>query len=365
MLGGLLDLLQPGLDVLFNHGDEPLPMDGPIGSLNPKQILVLESHMIGDSVLLAPLLASLRVRFPSASLDVLGNGWIKDVLQPLGIVDHFEVQRIPWSVYDHSLKNLYSLLQKALELRSRRYDLAIDPRGDARNAFLLWVIGAKRRLGFGCTGGVKFLTDIAESPRHDAHLLAAKYSVLAPLGIIGQPGAPRLVCSNQAEQSIQPFLSEISKFGNRTLLGFHPGASQVQRRLGVPQKVGILQGLASLGGNPILMGASSDRVELEMIASLSGLQSLSIFTGTLPQFMALLNHLSVMVGMDSGPAHLAAAMGTPTVVMVEAHKAGITTPMGPQVTEVIAPSSEGGILDLDVTSILMAVAAVFPTSRSR
>lgn len=356
-LGRLLDFVQPGLNILINRRDGTGLTETPLSSFNPRRILVIESHLIGDTVLLAPLLKSLRTRFPAASLDVLGNPWAQDILGPLDLADHFELQRIPWSLYDYSIRNLRSLLKKVLELRSRQYDLSIDPRGDARNAVLLWLIGATRRLGFGFTGGVKFLTDVADSPRSDAHLLDAKFSVLVPLGIHGMAEPPSLICTDEAKLAIRPFLSELRARGPMPLLGFHPGASQVQRKLDIGQNIRILQGLVALGGIPVLIGTISERKELESIATQACIQHVPIFTGTLPQFMALATHLTVMVGMDSGPTHLSSALGTPTVVLTEAHKVGITTPIGSHVRSV-APAPGKSLQDLEVAPVMEALEAL-------
>ena len=354
-VGKALDALFPILALLFNRWDEDPTTSS--GLTQPHRILLLESHLIGDTVLASSLLMALRARFPEAEIHVLGNPWAEDLLGGLGIADRFMAQKIPWALYDYSWGNLNELWAGLQALRLERYDLAIDPRGDARNAFLLWVIRARRRLGFACTGGRRFLTDVATSPPPRVALLDAKFAVLEPLGIPGPPLTPRLIPESSAMDKALQIMASLRTRHPGPWVGFHPGASQPQRKWSLGKQISLLHALAAAGFPVLLLGTAAERPELEEVARRSG-AGVQVFTAGLPEAMALLGQLDALIGMDSGPAHIAAALRTPLVVIVEPQKAGITTPRGVAGVEWVTPRSGAAVEAVATSDVIERLQAL-------
>ena len=323
-VGSALDAIYP-LVAGFERtwvGKEPTIKD-------PLRILLLESHLIGDTVLMTPLIHALKLRFPEAEIHLLGNPWARDILGPLGLITSFISQKIPWATHDYSYKNLKAFIGCLKRLRETPFDLAIEPRGDARNVVVLWATGAKRRLGLGWTGATKYLTEVAPSPPWDAHLLDAKFSVLRPLGISGEPLAPTLMVDPAMRKSLPEILRPLrQRAGDRPLVGFHPGGSQIERCLDKEQQMTLLRSLWDEGYFPVILGSPAEKKALSLMMQTYGGQG-AVFGEPLPMAMAFLQQVDGFLGMDSGPAHIAAALGTRTLVLVEPIKAGITTPRGP------------------------------------
>jgi ADP-heptose:LPS heptosyltransferase len=327
----------------------------PLLAVAPRKLLVLESHLIGDTVLLVPILQALKDKYPNAELHVLGNPWIKDVLDDLRLVDRFILQKIPWATYDYSASNLRRVVRTIKLLRAEHYDLAIDPRGDARNAVLLWTTNAKRRLGFGMTGASRYLTDIAPAPAEKAPLLEAKYKVLEPLGIYGPPNPPAITCPPSAYEAGRVYTQALRQRHGGRIVGFHAMGSQRQRQLSHTKQLEIGRALIKAGIVPILIGGPTDKLRLSAIRG-ELQEPATLLVEPLTRTMGVLANVDALIGVDSGPAHLAAALGTPTVVIVEAHKLGITTPRGR--VFLLPASSDKSFEDLAAAEVLHALAAL-------
>ena len=359
-LGGLLDAAYSAAST-FRASPRA---QGPLSKITPEKVLVVESHLIGDTVLLIPVLDALRRRFSSAKIHVLGNPWIRDVLAESHLADRLIVQKIPWATYDYSPSNLRSLWHTIKLLRNEHYDLAIDPRGDARNCVLLWTTNAARRLGFGLTGAVRYLTDIAPAPAEDAPWLEAKYKVLEPLGVYGPPRSPLIACAPEPYNLGKTFTEALKRAHGGPVVAIHATGSQAQRRIAPSKELELLHALLGVQVTPVLIGSPAEEARLSSLADrLEG--RVAIFTKSLPEALGLLANVDALIAIDSGPAHLAAALGTRTVVIVEQHKAGITTPRG-KVVLIPMPSSKlsSGIAAADALCALVKLGVLDAVNRT-
>src|SRR5882757_4754490 len=147
---------------------------------SPVGILVVEYWNLGDLSILVPFLRNLRGSFPSARISLLVNPALASFLEGQRLVDEFIPVRVPWARHFNRLKKYnpfsldwISLARSMLALRKRRFDWAFSGRMDVRDNFILWLSGARRRIGYGIGGGSQFLTDPAKpdvSRPHRAHI---------------------------------------------------------------------------------------------------------------------------------------------------------------------------------------------------
>ena len=130
------------------------------------------------------MLAALRRRWPRASIEVLASPWNYEVFAAAAEVDRIYVSQVNRFARGIRFPGAWiaATFWWGLWLRRRRIDLGIDVRGEFPLALMLWLSGARRRLGWNCGGGGFLLTDSAEFVPGRAEA-ASRFALLARLGI--------------------------------------------------------------------------------------------------------------------------------------------------------------------------------------
>jgi lipopolysaccharide heptosyltransferase II len=292
----------------------------------PRVILLVQLDHLGDALISTVMLPMLRRRWPHASIEVLASPANREVFYAMPEVDRVHVcrdnrfarhRRLP-------LAWLIALVGWGLFFRRRNVDLAIDPRGEFPLALLLWLTGAPRRLGWNCGGGRFLLTD---SPAYvpGRPEVASRLALLERLGIVPLPQEscfPRFRPSTKKgsipvlPESPQDCLEKNSDVPFcRPRIVVHVGAGTPAKRWPAAHWAVLVAQLRRRDAQLTLVGSSADRaVAEEIVAAAAGV---SDWTGRLDleQLAALLEQADLFIGADSGPAHLAAAVGTPVVAL--------------------------------------------------
>ena len=119
----------------------------------PRRILLIQLDHLGDAILTTAMLPPLRRRYPRATIEVLASPWNRDVFENAPEVDRVHISRTNRFARHGRLGWPLAAVWDGLWLRRRRYDLAIDVRGEFPLALILWLSGARYRLGWNCGGG--------------------------------------------------------------------------------------------------------------------------------------------------------------------------------------------------------------------
>src|SRR5262245_19590039 len=147
-----------------------------------KSLLLVQLDHLGDAVMSLGLIAALRQHFPAARLHVLTAPWNDELFASCGHVDHVHVMSITRFSRRGGLTWLAELFRWGRRLRRQGFDLAIDVRGEFPHAVLLWLSGARRRVGWACGGGGFLLTDRVPYVR-GRHEVLARVAIAEHLGI--------------------------------------------------------------------------------------------------------------------------------------------------------------------------------------
>jgi ADP-heptose:LPS heptosyltransferase len=326
--------------------------DAPAG--DPRTILVIQLDHLGDAVISTVLFPSLRTRYPDASIEVLAGPWNREVFEAIAEVDRVHVCRVNRFARGGWLGWIASTLWWGFRLRRRHVDLGIDVRGEFPHAAILWLSGARRRLGWDCGGGGFLLTRMPHFVR-DRPELESRLALLAELGIgLDQSdGLPRptfdapdearrrvarwlavpeptqqsgdgwLGSSEASPQHTRPARSPIptalfEPSPERPRIVLHVGAGMPAKRWPAEHWRALLARLCGrLGAEVVLVGGTDDRTIARAILGPRPRRQAVDGTGRLrvAELAALLEQADLFVGADSGPAHLAAAVGTPGVVL--------------------------------------------------
>lgn len=279
-----------------------------------KRILLIRLDQIGDIVLTLPALDTLRRSFPEAQIDFFLSPWALPLLEHHSGIDQIYVFENSYFGEGHSKKAAFREWARYVKLfLGNRYDLAIDFRGDIRNILLLFLAGVRRRIGYSQTGGGFLLTDlIPEDPTK--HQVERNLECVRPIGCRPEPFPPRLLISPDHKRAFQTKFQDLWSQAPRPWILIQMGSGYPSKRWPVHHFALLIEGLlGKKRGTVILMGQEGEAGL--PLASFNGRGHFYNLVGktTLSELCALLDAADLFIGNDSGPAHLAAALGKKVV----------------------------------------------------
>lgn len=290
-----------------------------------KSILVLEPWLIGDVVIATAALRALREMFPEATLTLLGRQHAAELLEHSGLVDDVVVYELPWTArsrkYDPRRYDRRSLLDLIRRLKARHFDLSVDARMDLRSNILTWAIGAKRRVGFDFGGGSAFLTDLVSvNPDRDHRVddWLRIVDVLKPyatgsakkLDLRREAGwVPALAVSEDEKKWAERWLAENGVTLDRPIVVIHAGASNERRRWPIDKYRAAGRALVERCDAQVVFfpEPSSDDENIDLATAVARV--------SLREMMAIMSQASLVLCNDSGPMHIADALGIPVVAV--------------------------------------------------
>ena len=290
-----------------------------------RRILLIQLDHLGDAIITAVMLPLLRRRYPQASIEVLCGPWNRELFEAMEEVDRVHVSRLNRFLRGNSrsLFNRFAwvgaVFLQGLRLRRRKYDLGIDVRGEFPQSLMLWLGGVRRRLGWTSGGGGFLLTDTATFVP-DRPEVESRLALLAKLGIMpvdSEDDLPRFAPTPAAKQSVAGKLDELRSRKQQMRVALHVSSGTTAKRWPVEHWRTLLGMLQDGGLQVFLVGGPGDREISQRILGSRRLEGVVDFTGRLSvvELAALLERIDLLIGSDSGPAHLAAAVATPVVVL--------------------------------------------------
>ena len=289
-----------------------MPSRPALHDCSPRRIALIKPSALGDIMHSLPVLTALRQHYPAAHITWVVNRIYEPLLRnhpDLDGVLPFDRQlfRAGW------LRGTWRFGQFLRQLRGENFDLVIDLQGLLRTGFMSLVTGAKRRLGLASAreGARWFYTDIINDQNSAVHAVDRYWRVVEAMGAVSSQKQFRLPVEEAALQWVR------SQLGNcpRPWLAVGVGSRWLTKRW-PPEHFATLtrQALKRFGGTAIFIGAP-DEVEPARQAAALVAGSVRDLTGvtTLPQLAAFLHEADVLLANDTGPLHLAVALGRPVV----------------------------------------------------
>ena len=296
----------------------------------PKRILLLRIERIGDLLMTLDAIAAVRVLAPSAEIDLVVGRWNLDLARAIPTVDRVLTLDAPWLARQGEGERFGALLRRARdEWAPRNYDVAINFEGDVRSHLLMTRSRAPVRIGFDMAGGGPLLTHrVAFDPtRHTAENALALVAAAAPV-IAGdgqgahtppEPSlAPALRLPEAALANARRGIADAGLEGV-PLIGLHAcGGRDVKQW--PPERFGEAAGRLARETSAaiVLTGAPGERAIVDRAKSAlpPGVRVIDVVgAGSLVDLAAVIAQCRVYVTGDTGPMHLAAAVGTPVVAV--------------------------------------------------
>jgi heptosyltransferase-2 len=280
-------------------------------------VIVRAPNWLGDTVMALPALRALRALVPAASIAIAGR-WAP-LLAGQGVADVL----LP---YPRAATERRRLNRALAQLGA---DLAILLPSSFESALAARRWRARRVIGFDADLRRLLLTDPVPVPSPRRHQADEYALLLEPLGVTVGPAPPewRLAPDPDGEREVQALLDETG-LGGRRIVGLHLGAALgPSKRWGAEPFAGLAQRLAALGLAPVLLGAEADGDTAAAVLARSGSRVASLVGRDRPAILPrLLARLACLVSGDTGVAHLAAAVGVPTVTLFGPTDPRLTAP---------------------------------------
>ncbi len=290
------------------------------------RILIVRLSAIGDVIQGMPIACALRERFPDAFLAWAVEGRAGQLLQGHAALDQVVVLPRGW------LKSLAGVWRLGRQLHAMRFDVALDAQGLTKSAMLAWLCGARRRIGFGSPWGRELSpwlnTEIADAP--GPHIIERNLQLLRPLGV--ESPAVRFMMP-EAEQDRETAERIVDDAGCRQGFGIiNPGAGWPSKLWPCPRYAAVAVHLGREWNLPTLIAWAGDEeysMAQRIAAGAEGHARPAPKT-SLTELAALARRAKLFIGSDTGPLHLAAAVGAPCVGLYGPWPREVHGPYGPQ-----------------------------------
>jgi ADP-heptose:LPS heptosyltransferase len=286
---------------------------------DPKNILVIHFGQLGDVILGLPALDALRARFPGARITALTGTPADQIARLAGLAD------LVVGVNRHALKDapklraVRDIVRLALELRRARYDAVVDLHAFYETGLLARFSGAPLRVGPDRENrSLPFAYTVTSPPEDRSAHLVERY-----LAIAGAAGAPPRVrephiapAPADAVEADRLVCARFEGSSGAPLVGLNPGAGFEARRWPGDRFAELGRAFAAGGARVAVFAGPEERGLGDRLAAAIGPEAAGFEGMTLGQLAAVMRRCAVVVSNDTGPAHISAAVGTPTLVLM-------------------------------------------------
>jgi heptosyltransferase-1 len=291
---------------------------------DPRNILVIDFGQLGDVVLSLPALRAIRKRFPRARItvavgkpgaEIVGLSEFADktlVVDRVGLRDGFK----PLSVL--------RVFQIVKDVRAKNFDFVIDLHSLSETNLLGFLSGAPKRLYSRRPGrSLDYLSNFrprppVETDHRKRHLIDRYLDVLQPLKIENAERLPSLKTRPADAAALERILTKAKAEAGAPLVGLFPGAGHPSRRWPLEQFAGLADFLIRNDQVRVLVFLGPEEHSLSKEIRRQFPSAVIIVDQlTIPQLAAAQARLAAFVSNDTGPMHIASAVGVPVVLLLD------------------------------------------------
>lgn len=301
-----------------------------------ERIVVRGTNWVGDAVMTVPALRQLRGLFPKANITLATRSWAEGLFADAEFLDDLQV---------HDGSGLRSVVQQVRQWRKRNFDLAVLFPNSLETALVASLARVPLRIGYATDGRQALLTHPLDLPewRNSKHEVFYYLKIVAELEWLIKHEQTFL--STQPEGSLE--VSAVRKSAAREFLHAHGVESVAARHRLVALCPGSINSRAKrwpaeryaaladklmdeLGAKVLLVGSAAEReVSSEVGRQMRNEPVMLTGQTDLAQLVAVLSLVDLLVTNDTGPAHIASALGRPTLVIFGPTNPLTTRPFSP------------------------------------
>ena len=289
--------------------------------MNPKRILLIRTDRIGDVVLSTPAIKAVRDSYPDSYIAVMVKPYAKDIVEGNPYLNEV-------IVYDKDgvHNSFFATLIFGLGLRRKRFDTAVILHPTNRSHIVAFLAGIPNRVGY-----EKKMAFLLTKKINDKKFLGEKHEldytldILKNIGVVPKDRDLYVPVKSSSENAINIKLAREGKSGSGLLIAVHPGASCPSKRWPAERFALLIDRLKERYEFQIVVVAgpadAAEAAELKKnlksdVINLSGKTSVG-------ELAALFKKCRLFISNDSGPVHIASAVGTPCVVIFGRKQRGL------------------------------------------
>jgi lipopolysaccharide heptosyltransferase II len=288
-----------------------------------ERILVRGTNWIGDAIMSAPAMHRLRSSFPQASITLLAPARTTALFEDSSLCD--EVIQ-----YRRRAEGLRTFIEMVKTIRARRFDLAILFQNAFEAALISYLGAARLRIGYAEQGRGLLLTHrLHHCPEHrNRHQVHDYLDIVAECERIclgkdhkaNDFKVPSLSASTRQKEAATALLEGFGiETGSRSLVAINAGATNSRAKCWPAERFAALADRLAkeMNAQIVLIGAPSELEYADNVISLMETNGVADLTGktSLLELIGLLDRCDLVVSNDTGPAHIAAALGRPTITI--------------------------------------------------
>jgi heptosyltransferase-2 len=307
-----------------------------MSELNPKpieRIVVRGTNWVGDAMMTIPALRQLRRLFPDAHITLATRAWAEGLFADSDFLDDLQV---------HEGSGLRSVVQQVRQWRKRNFDLAVLLPNSLETALVASLARVPLRIGYATDGRHALLTHPLALPewRESKHEVFYYLKIVAELewlakqeqSFLGTQPDGSLEVSEARKSTARDFLRARGVREGNLLVALCPGSINSRAKRWPAERYAALADrlIDELGAQVLLVGANAEAAVSQEVSGQMRSQPL-ILTGqtNLAELVATLSLVDLLVTNDTGPAHIASALGRPTLVIFGPTNPLTTRPFSP------------------------------------
>ncbi|NOT61277.1 MAG: lipopolysaccharide heptosyltransferase II [Acidobacteria bacterium] len=296
-----------------------------------KRILVRGTNWLGDAVMTTPALRQLRTAFPSAHIALLVTPLTAGLFEGCSFVDEV----LP---YRRKEDGVAAFIKAVHDIRARKFDAALLFQNAFEAALLAWLGRVPLRIGYAMHGRAVLLThrlqhDATHQGRHQVHDYLDIVERAAQLtGASFESDAMASLTASAAQRQAAQALLQGRSLTRRPLIALNTAATNSRAKCWPTENFAALadRWASERDAQIVLIGAASERENAAaVIAQMRTAQVVNLAGETsMSELIGLLATCDLLVSNDTGPAHVAAALGTPTLTLFGPTNEFETAPTG-------------------------------------
>ena len=291
----------------------------------PERILVIKLDHLGDVLLATPVFSNLRRAYPNAELHALTGAWSRVVLEKHPDVNNVVEYNSPAFCRTGQPTSLRETFKLYRQLRRQKYGLIVELRSDWRTVWFAFLRLTPKRLS---RAALQVANKLGFAQFSGTHETTRNLDVLRQAGIPTPVQTAIFSVTTEDKKWASDFLATYQIDRQHPLIAIHPGSPIALKRWLPERYAELADWLIAQKRAQILFVGVKDEIPIttEIQALMQG-ESINIAgKTTLIQLASILHTCNVFIGNDSGPMHLAAAVGTQTIGL---YGPGYPTRFGP------------------------------------
>lgn len=294
-----------------------------------RRILVVRTDRIGDVLLTTPVLKSLRDNYPSSYIAMMVSSYARECVDGNPYLDRV-------IVFDKEKYNgLFATLKFSQFLRRENFDVVLIFNPTARLHFLMFLARIRERIGYDWRAPF-LLTKVVRHVKQEGtrHEVEYNFDLLKPLGIAEVVRELYMPIKEISEQSVDQVLRGAGVSPRDRIVVLSPSASCVSRLWPPERYAQVADRLAACHVKVILVADKVHQGIVEKVLSRAGSNVIDLSGRfNLSELASLFKRCALLISNDSGPVHIAVAVGTPVISIFGRNQPGLGPkrwgPLGP------------------------------------